>query len=422
MALAKLTKRAIESLDIPKSGQAFLWDTDIKGFGIRVGATGTKTFVVQYTNAEGRTRRVKLGRFGVLTVDRARDLAKIKLGQVAAGQDPAEDARASKKALTVSDLCDWYLIEARSGRILGRRNLPIKTSSLDMDESRIRTHIKPLLGKRAVRSLTIADVEDMQTNVLLGKTAKPRDGGRGGHARGGPGVAARCVGTLQAILGHAQHKGLIAEHPARGARKLAGKKRTRRLSTEEIELIGTAMALLERHGESRTGLAVLRTLLLTGFRREEAQAMHRVWVNSSGGYVAFPDTKTGAQMRLIGPAALAVIDAQDEVAGNPHVFAASFGNGAYTAVADCLARVCRAAGITDVTPHTLRHTFGSMAGELGFSELTIRAMLGHASQSITQDYIHIDKAVKMAVRETSEEIARLLDAGAAKFERMTLEA
>lgn len=384
--------------------------------------TPTLTFVVQYTNTEGRTRRVKLGRFGVLTVDRARDLAKIKLGQVAAGEDPAEDARASKKALTVSDLCDWYLTEARSGRILGRRNLPIKASSLDMDESRIRTHIKPLLGKRAVRSLTIADVEDMQTNVLLGKTAKARDGGRGGHARGGPGVAARCVGTLQAILGHAQHKGLIAEHPARGARKLAGKKRTRRLSTEETELIGTAMALLERHGENRTGLAVLRTLLLTGFRREEAQAMHRVWVNSSGGYVAFPDTKTGAQMRLIGPAALAVIDAQTEVAGNPHVFPASFGNGAYTAVADCLARVCRAAGITDVTPHTLRHTFGSMAGELGFSELTIRAMLGHASQSVTQDYIHIDKAVKMAVRETSEEIARLLDVGAAKFKRMTLEA
>jgi integrase len=67
--------------------------------------------------------------------------------------------------------------------------------------------------------------------------------------------------------------------------------------------------------------------------------------------------------------------------------------------------------------HTLRHTFASIAGELGFTELTIRAMLGHASQNVTQDYIHIDEALKLAVRRTSDEIARLLDEGAAGLRR-----
>lgn len=66
-------------------------------------------------------------------------------------------------------------------------------------------------------------------------------------------------------------------------------------------------------------------------------------------------------------------------------------------------------GSRGVTPHTLRHTFGSVAGDLGFSELTIRALLGHAAQSVTQDHAHIDEALKLAVTRTCEEIASLLD-------------
>ena len=63
-----------------------------------------------------------------------------------------------------------------------------------------------------------------------------------------------------------------------------------------------------------------------------------------------------------------------------------------------------------------------MAGDLGFSELTIRAMLGHASQNVTQDYIHFDEALKLAVRRTSDEIERLLAEGAAKLDTMRLAA
>lgn len=57
---------------------------------------------------------------------------------------------------------------------------------------------------------------------------------------------------------------------------------------------------------------------------------------------------------------------------------------------------------------------------MGFSELTIRAMLGHTSQNVTQDYIHVDEALKLAVRRTSDEIAKLLAQGAAKLDRLRL--
>lgn len=158
---------------------------------------------------------------------------------------------------------------------------------------------------------------------------------------------------------------------------------------------------------------------LTGYRREEAQAMQRSWVNAAGGFISFPDTKGGAQVRAIGPAALKIVLSQPEMLGNPYVFASETGAGPYTAVSSCLDRVCKLAGISGVTPHTLRHTFGSIAGELGFSELTIRAMLGHASQNVTQDYIHIDEALKLAVQRTSDEIARLLDLGTKRLAMMS---
>src|SRR3546814_8899339 len=85
-------------------------------------ASGIKTFVVQYRNAEGIKRRMNLGRFGVLTVDRARDLAKLKLAEVIVGEDPADKVRQVRKGMTVSEMCGWYLEEARAGNILGRRS------------------------------------------------------------------------------------------------------------------------------------------------------------------------------------------------------------------------------------------------------------------------------------------------------------
>lgn len=418
MPTGKLTKRAVEALTPPKTAHLILWDTEVKGFGLRIMASGVRTFVLQYRNAEGIKRRMNLGRYGVLTVDRARDLAKIKLAEVIVGEDPADEVHQARNGMTVAEMCTWYMTEARAGNILGRKNAPIKSSSLDLDESRIRIHIIPLLGRRIVKHLKIADVEQMQTDVKNGKTAKPRAGGRGGMATGGAGVAARCLGTLQAIMGHAKHKGLLDVHPTLGAKKLAGKKKTRRLSSTEIEMLGKAIAYAERLGENPVGLGVLRTLLLTGYRREEGQAMQREWLHTESGYVAFPDTKGGAQFRAIGPAAIRVLESQLGITDNQHIFPAGAGTGSFTAVSDCLKRVCKLAGIEGVTPHTLRHTFGSVAGDLGFSELTIRAMLGHASQNVTQDYVHIDEALKLAVRRTSDEIQRLLDNGATKLETM----
>jgi len=74
-------------------------------------------------------------------------------------------------------------------------------------------------------------------------------------ATGGPGVAGRCLGTLQAIIGHAKHKGLLEVRPTLGAKKLASKKKTRRLSVAEIEMLATGAKTASEAAEVRKAMA-----------------------------------------------------------------------------------------------------------------------------------------------------------------------
>src|SRR5262249_6791482 len=140
--------------------------------------------------------RLVIGRVGTLTPDEARKLASDALRAATRGSDPSAERHALRGAITVSDLCDRYLADAK-GRI--------KASTLAMDKSRIETHVKPLIGRFTVRSLTSADIERMKADIISGKTAKPRKKeGRGGVATGGAGVAARTVGMLATILEYAR--------------------------------------------------------------------------------------------------------------------------------------------------------------------------------------------------------------------------
>jgi integrase len=176
-----------------------------------------------------------------------------------------------------------------------------------MDRSRIEAHIKPLLGYRRIDSLKLGDIEGAQADIAVGRTAKPRIGSRGGATTGGEGVAARTMSTLHAIFEHAVRLGHIEANPSKGIRKFAGVARVRRLSRSEIERLGTTLRAATEEGEHPTGLAAIRFLLLTSFRRMECLGLQRTWLREEQCAIHFPDTKSGAQIRVIGQSAVELL-------------------------------------------------------------------------------------------------------------------
>jgi integrase len=406
--MAKILKRTVDALQPEPDRDVFAWDSELRGFGVRVKPSGVKSYLVQYRNGEGRTRRMVLGQHGALTPEFARDLARKKLSAVAAGEDPSADRHAARAGMTLAEVCDWYLREAEAGRLLGRNRRPIKASTLHMDRSRIETHIKPLLGSRTVSGLTLRDVEGMQADIAAGKSARGRKG-RGGRATGGAGVASRTIGTLRGLLGHAARLKIIGGNPAEGVRQLASEKRQRRLSDDEVRHLGELMRKAGAEGENPTGLAAVRLMLLTGFRRMEALGLERRWFRRKEHCIRFPDTKSGPQVRVLGEAAMDCIEATPARDDSPFVFPTDWGDGHFIGVVGVLHRLCVKAKLDDVTPHTLRHTFASVAGDLGFSELTIAGLLGHSARGVTQRYVHLDRALVVAADQVAAEIAQLLD-------------
>lgn len=409
--MPKLTKRVVTSTTIDPKRDVFIWDSEVRGLGLRVKPSGTRTFFIQYRNAERRTRRLVIGQFGILTVEQARNLARKKLASVIDGEDPSEERHAAFAATTIEDVCNWYLAEAEAGRLLGRSRRPIKPATVAGDRSRIEQHILPLIGKRVVSHLKLADIEALQADIAAGKTARPRRSGRGGQTSGGAGVAGRAISTLRSLLNHARRLGLIESSPANGVRVMASNRMKRHLSAGEVRHLGKVMTRMERDGEHPTGIAAIRTLLLTGFRRMEVLAMRKEWIDADGNCIAFPDTKSGPQMRVVGDAALLHLTTTARQSQSLYVFPADWGEGHFVGVVRVLERVCKEAGLERITPHALRHTFASLAAAMGFSELTIAGLLGHGPRGVTQRYVHLDTALIIAADQVASEIARLLAGG-----------
>ena len=404
--MPKITKRTVDGLCPDPAGRdRFLWDTGdgaLKGFGVRVKPSGIASYIVQYRNKEGRTRRLALGRVGVLTPEEARREAGDKLKAATKGGDPSAERHAARSAMTVAELCDWYLKDA-AGRV--------KPSTLAMDRSRIECHVKPLLGRRTVAALTLADIERFQSHVAAGKTAKPRpEKGRAGRTQGGRGVASRTVGMLATMLELARRHSIIAENPSRGVRRFPDEKRRRFLSLDELAKLGKAMREAEAEGENRTGIAAARALLLTGCRRMEMLGLPWAWFDAPARCLRLGDTKSGAQLRPIGAAAVDHLLAQLRRNDCEFVFPSDRGDGHFVGLPRVLARLCARAGLADVTVHTLRHTFAAVAAELGFSELTIAGLLGHTVSGVTARYAHVpDSALIAAADHVASRITAALD-------------
>lgn len=386
-----------------------VWDSAVAGFGARRQSGEHVSYVLMYRR-DGRKRRYTIGRHGSpWTPDTARAEAVRLLGEIVKGADPAADKRQAREATTVAELCDDYLADAMAGRLLTRRGQAKKASTLAIDVGRIERHIKPLLGRLAVAAVDRTDVERFMHDVAAGKTAaRAKTAKKRGMARvtGGRTAATRAVGLLGSIFGYAVKHRMRPDNPAHGVQRFADGKRDRRLSENEYSRLGAA---LREAGEARQGkpdviwppaIAMAQFLVLSGWRTGEVAGLHWREIDFARRTATLSDTKAGRSMRPLSHAVCDVLTALPRLTDD-RVFPASRGGpGTILHFKKIWPRIAKLAGLPDeVTPHTLRHSFASVAADLGYSEPTIAALVGHTGRSVTSRYVHSADAVLLAAAD-----------------------
>src|ERR1700674_2968801 len=410
--MAVLGKRiGLKDIRALKPGE-IIWDGAVGGFHARRQKSKTVSYIVVYRTAEGRQPWQTIGRHGSpWTPDTAREAAKRILGHVVEGADPAAEKHAKRKAASVAEWCDLYIADAEAGRLLTRRKAPKKSSTLLTDRGRILRHIKPLLGRLSVASVTREDVEGFMHGVAEGKTAaRTKTGKKRGLAnvRGGKGTASRTVGLLGAIFSYAVHHRMRPDNPVRGVTRFADGRRERRLSDEEYKALGKALRKAEAASVWPAAVAVARFLALTGWRSGEALGLRWDELDLARRTATLSDTKTGRSVRPLSHAACDVL--RSLTRAGDLLFPATRGEGRMTGFPKLWARIAKLGELpADVTPHTMRHSFASLAGDLGYSEPSIAALIGHKGHTITSRYVHAaDPVLLVAADAVADRTAELM--------------
>ena len=224
-----ITKRLVDGLKAA-DGEYFVWDRDVKGFGLRVQPTGEKAYVVKYRAGRGRgapTRRVTLAPTGTLTPDEARTLAKTTLGSVAHGVDPAALRTAERRASTLRELADVFLSE----HVDAKR----KPATGSLYRGILERIVLPELGTRQGEKVTTADLARLHVRM------KDR-----------PYVANRMLAVVGSLYTFAGRRKLVPAglNPTRGIEKYPERGRQRFLTGDELARLGDAIREAETVGLS----------------------------------------------------------------------------------------------------------------------------------------------------------------------------
>jgi len=407
----KITKRSVEALQ-PQRCDAFLWDTEIPGFGCKITPKGARIYVLQYGRF-GRDHRVTLGRHGIdITAEQARLEARRLRGLVATGENPAASHARGSSAATVAELGERYMEEYAVPHK--------KPSGVAQDRRNLDNHVFPLLGRLLVRTVEREDIARAMRDVAAGKTAKDEKTKRQGRriVRGGQIVANRMQALLSKMFELAEDWKLrpAASNPCRGAKRYAEHKMERFLSKEELSRLGAALLAAEqnnsnvggnraetlregadgpkdqkavRHRESQSAMAAIRLLLLTGCRVGEILNLQWSNVDLERRLLLLPDSKTGAKTVYLSAHARQLLTAISREPEHDYVLPGRLPKKPLLSLRKPWERLCKAAQIENVRLHDLRHSFASVGAAGGLSLPMIGALLGHSQPTTTARYAHL---------------------------------
>ena len=366
MTKVNLTKKLIDNIEATTNEQVF-YDIKTTGLHLKVSPAGKKGFYLYFRTQNGEQKRPKLGDFGIMALEQARDKARVMLGELAKGNDPTKQNQ--RDGVTLSQFYPLFVKD--------HFDKHIKPSTTRTYHSLLTTVILPALGKRRLDTITRSDVEAMMN----------RNSNR-------PTTANHALVLLKLMLDKAQQWELMppALNACSNISKFKTQPKERYLSNEEIASLINALNQFEQAQlAQQNAITLIRLLMMTGCRKNEIVMLRWDELELDEGVLRLKDSKTGRKDVILSKDAINIL----QTALNNHseyVFPGKDGIKPIQGLQKIWERVRKTAGLDDVRIHDLRHTFASVAVSNGIPLYEVGRLLGHASMQSTQRYAHLDRS------------------------------
>lgn len=386
MPTKKFTVKGIDAIRLPASGRVEYWDKDMPGFGLRVSASGRKSWVLLY-RVGGRLRRRTLGTFPTLPLKDARELAGSDLHKVVHGIDPAVEAREARDAPTFGEMAEDYMVRYAMQR---KRSWRKDRQAIDRD-------LLPRFKHRKAAEIRRREFIELLDDI---------------KARGAPIQANRTLEIVRRIYNWGIINDYLEINPCQLIEPPGEKRsRDRVLSNDEIRRFWSKLDDLPEAVADQ-----LRLLLLTGQRKGEISRMRWADIDMETGVWTIPTefakNRLSHRVPLSKTAKKIVEERRGEGRDETWVFLSASRRGPLTRYEKRFWALCNSAGLEDFVPHDLRRTVSTrMAGDLGVARLIVERVLNHKDQGVASIYDRhsYDKEKREALEAWGKRLQSLLE-------------
>jgi len=387
----KLTKSNIDAFEYTGKPTAsggwtrdVRWDDAPPGFGIRIyppqNGRSKKSFVLSY-RIHGRKRLKVIGRYGILTVQQARNKARQYLASIIDNEDPFQ----TEHIPTFAEFAPIYI----------DRHAKPQKKTWERDQNRINKHLKPRFGTYRLHAITRGDIHKFHTDI--GEKT--------------PVLANRLLAQLSIMFNKAIAWGYLPEktpNPTEYVEPFKERSRDRYITPEEMPELAQAI----NAEENLYVRSVLWLYIFTGMRRNELLRSQWEWIDWHREELRLPDTKSGEiQYVPLNALALTLLEALPRQHGNPYIFPSPRNDDSHLVNIDKpWRRIRKRAGLPDIRIHDLRRTVGSWLAESGVSLQVIGDVLRHAETRTTEKaYARLsDRPGKRAMQQYANELKTII--------------